>query len=120
MAFTMHVRRVDHMLTELDLAGELDDVRQSLRSQLLKLITMDRVEVLQVNLTQVTALNEAGVVALMFGYAKAVDYGTTYRVRHAHGTVECALRLAGVLDVLADSEDLGALLVAAILCTTAP
>jgi hypothetical protein len=46
----------------------------------------------------------------MSGYVAAVEHGTAYRVVGAAGAVRGTLRDAGVLDVLADSDDLGALM----------
>ncbi|WP_326948665.1 STAS domain-containing protein [Amycolatopsis sp. NBC_01307] len=113
MAFVMNVRRHSRATTELDLVGEvLEAASGPLRSQLSDLIVVEGAEVLLISLAQVTAMSSAGVHALMFGYTTAVDHGTSYRVRHACGGVRRVLQLAGVLDVLADSDDLGALLLA--------
>jgi Low affinity iron permease len=65
----------------------------------------------------VSWLDEAGLTALVWGYAAAIDYGSTYRVINSQGRVRRVLRATGTLDVLADSDDLGALLVAVLLST---
>jgi hypothetical protein len=46
------------------------------------------------------------------GYVTATDYGTTYRVLNAHGSARHTLQTTATIDVLADSNDLGALLLA--------
>nr|CEL17553.1 hypothetical protein [Kibdelosporangium sp. MJ126-NF4]CTQ91221.1 hypothetical protein [Kibdelosporangium sp. MJ126-NF4] len=68
-----------------------------------------------INLRHASALGTAGVHALLSGYATAVDCGTRYRVLHAHGTVRATLQATGTLDLLTDSDDLGALLVAVLI-----
>ncbi|MDT7803931.1 MAG: hypothetical protein QOI78_7364 [Actinomycetota bacterium] len=113
MTFTMNIRRNSRVNIELDLTGEvLGAASGPLRSRLADLIVVEGPEVLLINLAQVTAMSSAGIHALMFGYTTAVDHGTSYRVRHARGEVRRVLQLAGVLDMLADSDDLGALLLA--------
>jgi anti-anti-sigma factor len=113
MTFTINVRRNSRTDIELDLMGEmLGGAPRALRSRLSGLIVVERPEVLLINLDQVTALSSAGIHALMFGYTAAIDHGTSYKVRHARGEVRRVLQLAGVLDMLSDSDDLGALLLA--------
>jgi hypothetical protein len=51
------------------------------------------------------------------GAAAAVDYGSTYRVINSQGRVRRLLRATGTLEVLADSDDLGALLTAVLVPT---
>ncbi|WP_328450241.1 STAS domain-containing protein [Amycolatopsis sp. NBC_00438] len=115
MTFTMTVRRNSCGSIELVLTGEmLGSAPPSLRSRLSDLITVDRPETLLIDLQQVTAISSAGIHALVFGYTIAVDHGTSYRVRHARGQVRRVLQLAGVLEMLTDSDDLGALLLATI------
>jgi anti-anti-sigma regulatory factor len=67
---------------------------------------------LLINLHQVTALSVAGVHGLVVGYITAIDNGTTYRVLNAHGPARRVLQTTATIDVLADSNDLGALLLA--------
>jgi anti-anti-sigma regulatory factor len=76
------------------------------------LVEADPLDALLVDLDAVVALDVAAVTALMAGYAAAVEWGTVYRVQGSHDPVRCVLDDAGVLDVLADSDDLAALLVA--------
>ncbi|WP_329064321.1 hypothetical protein [Amycolatopsis sp. NBC_01480] len=57
-------------------------------------------------------LNLSGVHALIAGYAAAIDYGTSYHVRHAPGPVRHVLQATGTMDLLSDSDDLGALVLA--------
>ena len=51
----------------------------------------------------------------MAGYVAAIQHGTSYRVVGAHGSVRHVLQRTGMSDVLADSDDLGALMVAVLL-----
>jgi anti-anti-sigma regulatory factor len=95
------------------------DLRQTaagpLRLMLTALVEADPLDALLVDLDAVVALDVAAVTALMAGYAAAVEWGTVYRVQGSHDPVRCVLDDAGVLDVLdvlADSDDLAALLVA--------
>lgn len=65
-----------------------------------------------VSLDAVELLDDSGIWALIHGYASAAEHGVTYRVVNAHGQPRYALRSAGIDDVLADSRDIGALLLA--------
>jgi anti-anti-sigma factor len=85
------------------------------RSVLAHLITVTRPDLLRVDLAGVSWLDEAGLTALVWGYAAAIDYGSTFRVINSQGRVRRVLRATGTLDVLADSDDLGALLIAVLL-----
>jgi anti-anti-sigma factor len=87
------------------------------RSALAHLITVTRPDLLRVDLAGVSWLDEAGLSALVWGYAAAIDYGSTYRVINSRGDVRHLLRATGILDVLTDSDDLGALLIAVLLST---
>jgi anti-anti-sigma regulatory factor len=75
-------------------------------------ILVERPDTLLINLQDVSGFSLAGLHALLTGYVTAIDYGTSYRVRHAHGQVRDVLRATGTKEVLADSNDLGALLLA--------
>ncbi len=48
----------------------------------------------------------------MAGYVNAIEYGTTCRVVNAHDHVRKALQATSILEVLADSDDIGSLLLA--------
>jgi anti-anti-sigma regulatory factor len=87
------------------------------RSTLAHLITVTRPDLLRVDLAGVSWLDEAGLSSLVWGYAAAIDYGSTYRVINSRGDVRHLLQATGTVDVLADSDDLGALLIAVLLAT---
>jgi hypothetical protein len=83
-----------------------------LRLLIVKVIVDRLPDSLLINLHQVTALSVAGVRGLLAGYITAIDNGTNYRVLNAHGPARCVLETTATIDVLADSNDLGALLLA--------
>jgi anti-anti-sigma regulatory factor len=85
-----------------------------LRSALGHVITHDRPDHLHIDLSGVRSLGDSGLYALLWGYTTAIEYGTAYRVTGAHGAALAVLRTTGTLEVLADSDDLGALLLATI------
>ncbi len=110
----LHTRRcVDGAVVRLHLAGE---VRGPAAGQLLALVlatvVVERADDLVIDLDAVGFLDPTGVWALLYGYGAAVEYGTVYRVLNAHGQPHRALRATGMLDVLRDSQDTGAALVA--------
>lgn len=101
----------------LDLVGDLCGVAaETLRAEVVQTIVVDLPDRLFVDLDSVSGLDMAGVTALMSGYLAAIDYGVWYRVAGAHGRVREVLHTTGTLDVLADSDDLGGLLLAVALC----
>jgi anti-anti-sigma factor len=118
MTFTVDVRWTSDVDVELNLAGDLlsEGFSLSLQSQISGLIVADHPELLRINLEQVTALSSAGIRTLIDGYSTAISHGTSYQVRHARGAVRRVLKLAGVLSMLADSDDVGALLLATMEC----
>jgi anti-anti-sigma regulatory factor len=65
---------------------------------------------LHVSLLAVTALGDSGLDALIAGYVLAVDYGVRYYVTDVGDALRRSLQWAVVLDALADSDDLDALL----------
>ena len=77
-----------------------------------EVLVVDRPDVLVIDLGAVSSIGAAGVEALVLGYAVAIEHGTVYRVVGAHGQVRRTLQTTGVLDVLADSEDIGSLVLA--------
>ena len=78
-------------------------------------VIVDRLpDSLLMNLRHVTALSVGGVRGLVTGYVTAIDNGTAYRVLNAHGPARRILQTTATIDVLADSNDLGALLLAAL------
>jgi anti-anti-sigma regulatory factor len=103
----------DGRVVRLDLVGDLrQTAAEPLCSALVTMLEAEPLDELLVGLDAVVALDVAGVTALMAGYVAAVDCGTVYRVRGAHGPVRRVLHDTGTLDVLADSDDLAALLLA--------
>lgn len=97
----------------LDVTGAvLGSAAAELRLLITKLTLIDRPNTLLVNLQDVTALGVTGIEALLTGYLTAMDYGTSYQVLRAHGQARDVLQATGIIDMLADSDDLGALLLA--------
>lgn len=82
---------------------------------LVQTVKVDVLDQLLVNLRGVRSFDVAAVNALLGGYRAAVEFGTTYRVTGAHGQARHVLQRTGTSDVLADSDDLGALILAALL-----
>lgn len=109
-------QRQDSGTVWLDLAGDLrGPAAEQLRSTVVQTIEVNQLDRLLVGLDAVSDIDMAGVTVLMSGYLAAIDYGTSYQVAGAHGRVRRVLQIAGILDVLADSDDLGALLLALML-----
>ncbi|MCU1685936.1 MAG: hypothetical protein JWQ81_6675 [Amycolatopsis sp.] len=82
-------------------------------------ILLHRPDALVIDLRHVVALSITGIRTLLTGYLTAIDRGTSYRVLHAHGQARHIMLATGTVDVLADSDDLGALLLA-VLALPAP
>jgi anti-anti-sigma regulatory factor len=76
---------------------------------------VDRPDELIIDLDAVVRLSTGTLAALICGYVTAIEYGTSYRVVNAHDEVRQAMQATGTLDMLADSEDTGALLLAVLL-----
>ncbi|WP_439377383.1 STAS domain-containing protein [Amycolatopsis lexingtonensis] len=113
MVFTMSTRYSGVSDVELCLSGEMLGIApDALRVRVRDLILTDHLDLLVINVDQMTALGSAGIHALMSGYITAIEQGTSYRLCNAHGEVRRVLQLTGLLDVLADSDDVGALLLA--------
>jgi hypothetical protein len=68
----------------------------------------------------VAAFDVDALHALMAGYVAATEHGTWYRLVGARGPVRLVLQHAGVLEVLADSDDLGAFMPAVLLQPAPP
>ncbi|MFE9750223.1 STAS domain-containing protein [Saccharothrix saharensis] len=83
-----------------------------LGSTLVRTIVVDLPDRLQVDLQSVVSIDFAGVHALLSRYATAIEYGTRYRVADSDPEVGRVLRATDTFDLLGDSEDLGALLLA--------
>jgi anti-anti-sigma factor len=112
-SFSAHKHGAGSAGVRLDLAGEVrGTAANNLAVIVLDAIVVDSADEVYVDLDAVTYLDGAGVLALVCGYVAAVECGTTYRVVNARGQVYRALQATGTLDALADSEDLGALLLA--------
>lgn len=106
-------KQCDDTTVRFVLAGDLrGPAAEMLRTELVQSIAQDRPDRLLVDLDSVSDLDVAGVAALMAGYLAAIDHGVSYQVTRAHGRTREMLHTTGTLDVLADSDDLGALLLA--------
>ncbi|WIV59153.1 STAS domain-containing protein [Amycolatopsis nalaikhensis] len=84
----------------------------TLTALIIDTVAMELPTTLLIDLRHVTALDFAGLRALLAGYRAAVDHGTSYHLLHAEGPARDLLQATGTLDMLADSDDLGALMLA--------
>ncbi|TWJ25142.1 hypothetical protein JD76_05305 [Micromonospora endolithica] len=83
-----------------------------LRAAIVKAVVGDQADELVVDLAGVDRLGVCGHHVLVTGYVVAVDYGAAFRVINARGPVLSELQTNHTFDMLADSRDLGALLLA--------
>ncbi|MCW6008221.1 hypothetical protein K1W54_27300 [Micromonospora sp. CPCC 205371] len=106
-------RRVGDASISLDLVGELrgPDV-VTLQTMIFQAIIEGLADELVVDLDGVDFLGADGHQVLVSGYVVAAEYGTTYRVINARAQVLATLQANQTADMLADSRDLGALLLA--------
>lgn len=111
MTYSRTTDHGDRSAVRLYLAGDLDGSAVTrLRLRLLETIIIDRPDGLIIDLGAVSLLSGAGLAVLIFGYVTAIDYGTAYRVVNAHHEVRRVIEASGTLDMLADSDDIAALL----------
>ena len=116
MTWSVIKQQAGDRVVRLDLLGDLrGSAAPALRSMLVQAVGTDLPDELLVGLDAVSILDVATVSALMAGYVAAVEHGTSYRVVGAHGRVRHVLQRTGMSDVLADSDDLGALMLAVLL-----
>lgn len=115
MAFSVTLHQRGDTKEQLDLAGQvLEEDATNLEWLITGVILSERPDTLEINLGGIRVISTAAVNALLAGYVVAIDYGTSYHVLHASGQPRHVLHAAGVIDVLADSDDLGALLAAVV------
>lgn len=97
----------------LDVTGQVMG-RAAIDLQVLitKVINGEQPDALVVNLQGVIGLCGSGLHALIAGYLAAIDQGTSYSVVHAQGQARHVLQATGTMEMLTDSNDLGALLLA--------
>ncbi|HEY3690135.1 MAG TPA: STAS domain-containing protein [Pseudonocardiaceae bacterium] len=113
MPFSATIHPVGSAAVRLDVHGQVVGAAvDDLTLLIITTIVGEAPDMLLIDLRHVTALSGNGVRALLTGYATAIDYGTSFHVVHASGTARYSLQLTGTLDLLADSNDLGALLLA--------
>lgn len=114
------MRLVGDAVILLDLAGELRGADVvTLQGMIFEAILGRLPDELVVNLDGVSFLSGEGRWVLVSGYVVAIEYGVSYRVVNARDQARSTLEVNRTLDVLADSDDLGAL-VAALLTLPAP
>ncbi|WP_157631905.1 STAS domain-containing protein [Catelliglobosispora koreensis] len=112
-SFSVNKRCVGGSSVRLELAGDVRGVAaEQLTPMILEAIVAGWADELHVDLDAVTYLDGAGVLALVCGYVAAVECGSAYRVVNARGQAQRTLEATGVVEMLADSEDLGALVLA--------
>jgi anti-anti-sigma regulatory factor len=115
VAFSVSTYRAGSTVLQLDVHGEvLGAAAERLKALAMDAIMMIQLDTFVIDLHYATAIDFAGMRALLAGYTTAIEHGTRYCALRAHGPVRDALQAAGVLGVLADSEDLGALLLAVV------
>lgn len=103
----------DGPVIRLHAVGRLQGVAaRQFRLWIIEVIVVQWPDELVVDLDAVVCLSNAGVDALVSGYLTAIEHGTFYRVVNAHHQVRRVLRATGTLDLLADSEDIGSLVLA--------
>jgi anti-anti-sigma regulatory factor len=121
MPFSATIHATSATVLQVDVWGHvLDAAAAELRALIVDAIRTKQPNTLVINLHHTTALGLAGTNALLAGYIAAIDCGTSYRVQHARGPVRDVLQATGTLDVLADSNDLGALLLAVLTAPVTP
>lgn len=113
MVFSATVRWTTDSGTYLYLAGQLRG-RDALLlyGMMLDVVFGDLPDGLVVDLQDLAFLDGDGHRVLVAGYAAAIEHGVRVRMINANGQVRVRLQDAWTLDVLADSDDLGALLAA--------
>ncbi|MEV6898756.1 STAS domain-containing protein [Amycolatopsis sp. NPDC051372] len=113
MPFSATVHRIDNGTLRVDVRGQvLAAAAAELGIFIMRVIATEQPDELLIDLRDATALDACGADLLFAGYVTAIDCGTTYHVLHARGQARRMLQAKGTLDVLADSNDLGALLLA--------
>ncbi|MEV6905288.1 STAS domain-containing protein [Amycolatopsis sp. NPDC051372] len=118
MAFSIDIRSRAVGTLQVNVRGPVVGyTADELRAVITEAIELRNPNELLVNLWDVTILSSAGVSALLAGYVASVDWGTSYRVTEIRGQPRALLQAVGVLDMLADSNDLGALVLAVIACS---
>jgi len=116
MPFTLTRYQLGSHVIMLDVAGEIRGAAVAqLELTLLEVIIADFPRELIIDLHAATWLSSTGVNALVTGYTVAIEYGTLYRVINADHDVRHALEVAGVHDLLTNSDDVGALVLALLL-----
>ena len=116
MTWSVIKQQVGYRVVRLDLVGDLSgSAASSVQLMLVQTVDTDLPDELLVGLHAVSVLDVATVSALLAGYIAAIEHGTSYRVVGAHGRARHILQRTGMSEVLADSDDLGALMLALLL-----
>jgi anti-anti-sigma regulatory factor len=111
MPFSATIHPIGSATLRLEVHGQVvGAVGDDLKLLIITTIVAEAPDTFLIDLCHVTALGNTGVRALLAGYTTAIDYGTSFHVVHAHGLVRYSLQVSGILDLLADSNDLSALL----------
>lgn len=112
-SFVVTKHGADGVLVRLDVAGEVRDADVvQLGGMILEAIVRERADEVVVNLAAVSFLDSLGVWALVRCYGEAIAYGSRYRVINARDQVRRLLSDDGVLEALADNEDIVSLMLA--------
>ncbi|KUL29441.1 hypothetical protein [Actinoplanes awajinensis] len=88
------------------------DAAEDVKRIISEIVLHEQVDELHVSLADVTALGDSGVDALLAVYVLAIEHGVRYRVVDDAEHHRRALRWPLLLDVLADSDDVGTLIFA--------
>jgi anti-anti-sigma regulatory factor len=86
----------------------------TLQAAIVEAVVGDHADELVIDLAGVDRLGVCGHLVLVTSYVVAVEYGAAFRVISARGPVLAELRANHTFDMLADSGDLGALLLAVV------
>ncbi len=122
MAFSTSIHRDDGgTYVHMSLAGDVvGHDSESLRRLISQTIHRVRPLTLVIDIRDVAVIDDPGMIALIDGYTTAIDYGTSFRVTHARGRASDTLSATGVLEMLKNSDDIGALILAVHFSDTRP
>jgi anti-anti-sigma regulatory factor len=111
--FTSISYKLDGSVARIGVAGQVRGAAATrMQLTILEVIIVEFPGELVIDLHAATGLSNTGVDALVTGDTLAIEYGSLYRIINAQHHVRHALQATGVHDVLRDSDDIGALVLA--------